>query len=169
MFSIMAGEARDGHTEQLAICVRYVTEGRVKESLLAMRELRAFDAESITAALEEQLVHDGISDVKCVAQAYDGASVMSGAIGGVQAKFRDKHPEAIYVHCYAHQLNLVLCHTCHAVPEASDLFDKLQSLYSFFSKSLVHHTHSEMFRIGWDCNLNLCSCHRPAGHASCVL
>ena len=111
MFSIMAGEARDGHTEQLAICVRYVTEGRVKECLLAMRELRAFDAESITA------------DVKCVAQAYDGASVMSGAIGGVQAKFRDKHPEAFYVHCYVHKLNLVLCHTCHAVPEASDLFD----------------------------------------------
>ena len=64
---------------------------------------------------------------------------MSGAVGGVQAKFRDKHPEAIYVHCYAHQLNLVLCHTCHAVPEASDLFDTLQSLYSFFSTSLVNH------------------------------
>ena len=64
---------------------------------------------------------------------------MSGAVGGVQAKFRDKHPEAIYVHYYAHQLNLVLCHICHAVPEASDLFDTLQSLYSFFSTSLVNH------------------------------
>ena len=75
MFSIMADEARDGNTEQLAICVRYVTEGRVKESLLAMRELRKFDAESITAAIKEQLVHDGITHVKCVAQAYDGAAV----------------------------------------------------------------------------------------------
>jgi hypothetical protein len=33
----------------------------------------------------------------------------------------------------------VLCHTCHAVPEASDLFDTLQSQYSFFGTSLVNH------------------------------
>ncbi len=34
MFAIMADEARDGHTEQLAICVRYVTEGTIKERFL---------------------------------------------------------------------------------------------------------------------------------------
>ncbi|KAK0140148.1 hypothetical protein N1851_022903 [Merluccius polli] len=41
-------------------------------------------------------------------------AVMSGASGGVQAYFQNKHPEAIYVH-YAHKLNLVLCHTCKAI------------------------------------------------------
>lgn len=53
-----------------------------------------------------------------MAQTYDGAAVMSGAVGGVQAHFQKKHPEAIYVHCYAHELNLVLCYTCKAVSEA---------------------------------------------------
>lgn len=94
-FSIMADEAKDGHSEQLAICASYVTEGRVKECLLAMVELREFDAESITAAIEGELVHNGIAHLKCVAQAYDGASVMSGSVGGVQAKFNVNHPEAI--------------------------------------------------------------------------
>ncbi|KAK0138714.1 Zinc finger MYM-type protein 1 [Merluccius polli] len=139
MFSVMADEARDGSTEQLAVCVRYVAEGSVKEHLLAMTELKGFDAESVTAAIEEQLRLNGIDHVKVVAQAYDGASVMSGPVGGVQAKFRENHPMAIYVHCYAHQLNLVLCYTCQAIPEAKDLFDLLQSVYTFFSVSLVNH------------------------------
>ncbi|XDV26648.1 hypothetical protein PO909_030302, partial [Leuciscus waleckii] len=128
MFSVMADEARDGNTEQLAICVRYVAEDTVKECLLAITTLMEFDAESITA-IEEQLVHHTI----------DGVAVMSGAVGGVQARFKTNHPEAIFVHCYAHQLNLVLCHTCQAIPEARDLFDLLQSVYSFFSVSLVNH------------------------------
>ncbi|KAJ3580971.1 hypothetical protein NHX12_032687 [Muraenolepis orangiensis] len=64
---------------------------------------------------------------------------MSGSVSGVQARVREKHPEAVYIHCYAHELNLVLCHTCRAVPEASDLFDTLESVYCFFSVSIVNH------------------------------
>lgn len=68
MFSIMADEARDGNTDQLAICVRYVAEDTVKECLLAMTTLKEFDAECITAAIEEQLAHHGIDELKCLAQ-----------------------------------------------------------------------------------------------------
>ena len=64
---------------------------------------------------------------------------MSGTVGEVQTKFSENHPMAIYVRCYAHQLNLVLCFTCQAIPEAKDLFDLLQSVYTFFSLSLVNH------------------------------
>ena len=64
---------------------------------------------------------------------------MSGSKGGVQAHFRVLHPEAIYVHCYAHELNLVLCHTCRAIPEAAEFFSFLGNVYSFFSTSLVNH------------------------------
>jgi hypothetical protein len=81
----------------------------------------------------------GIDQLKCVAQTYDGAAVMSGDVGDVQAHLKKKHPEAIYVHCYAHELNLVLCHTCKAVSEATEFFNMLESLYSFFSVSLVNH------------------------------
>lgn len=132
MYAIMADEARDGQSEQLAVCVRYVSEGEVCEHILALTELMSFDAKSITDKLEEQLQKNGIADVKCVAQTYDGAAVMSRTTGGVQARFRGLHPEAIYIHCYAHELNLVLCHTCRAVSEAVELFDLLESLYSFF-------------------------------------
>jgi hypothetical protein len=135
MYAIMADEARDGKTEQLALCV----EGAFKERFLALTEVSQFNATSITAAIENQLVKKRIHQLKCVAQTYDGAAVMSGDVGDVQAHLKKKHPEAIYVHCYAHELNLVLCHTCKAVSEATEFFNMLESLYSFFSVSLVNH------------------------------
>lgn len=64
---------------------------------------------------------------------------LSGSTGGVQVYFRKFHSAAIYVNCYAHELNLVLCHTCRAVSEAVELFSLLESVYSFFRTSLVNH------------------------------
>ncbi len=97
MYALMADEARDRHSEQLAVCVRYVTpEGRIKESFLGFSKLFL---------------------------TYDGAAVMSGAVGGVQARFRECHPEAEYLHCYAHQLNLVLCHACKAIVSVFELLN----------------------------------------------
>ncbi|KAA0706071.1 hypothetical protein E1301_Tti016829 [Triplophysa tibetana] len=54
MYAVMADEARDGHVEQLAVCVRYVGyENTVKESFLELTSLKSFDAHSITEAIEE--------------------------------------------------------------------------------------------------------------------
>lgn len=136
MYAVMADEARDGRVEQLAVCVHYVAaDGTVKECLLELCNLQGFNAESITNAIEQVLESNGLNDLLCVAQAYIGASVMSGSIRLVQ----EKHPEAVYIHCYAHKLNLVLCHTCKAVPEASELFETLESVYCYFSVSIVNH------------------------------
>lgn len=140
MYAVMADEARDGHTEQLAVCVRYVhQDGKIKERFLCLTKLDGYNAEAITNVIEGVLVSNNISNLKVVAQTYDGAAVMSGSMRGVQARFRENHPEAIYVHCYAHDLNLVLCHTCKAIPEASEFFDLLDRLYTFFSVSVVNH------------------------------
>uniref|UniRef100_A0A3B1JVJ8 DUF4371 domain-containing protein n=1 Tax=Astyanax mexicanus TaxID=7994 RepID=A0A3B1JVJ8_ASTMX len=166
MFAIMADEARDGKREQLSLCVRYVTGGMIKERFLALTELMGFDAESIANIIEQQLALNGIGDLKCVAQTYDGAAVMSGAVGGVQVHFRKKHPEAVYVHCYAHELNLVLCHTCRAISEAREFFEILESVYSFFSSSLVNHhkfveTQTELVQLSstrWACQLCSVNC-----------
>jgi len=54
------------------------------------------------------LENAGLSGIPVVAQAYDGASVMSGRENGVQMKIREVHPTAVYVHCMAHRLNLVV-------------------------------------------------------------
>ena len=50
----------------------------------------------------------GLDVKKCRGQGYDGASVIKGAYSGVQALIRNISPNADYVHCASHNLNLVL-------------------------------------------------------------
>ena len=45
---------------------------------------------------------------KLIAQCFDGASVMSRELNGLQAKIKEVVPQAVFVHCMAHRLNLVL-------------------------------------------------------------
>ena len=43
-------------------------------------------------------------------QGYDGASVMSGHVSGVQTRIRQVNPNAVYIHCRPHVLNLCIVH-----------------------------------------------------------
>ena len=72
---------------------------------------------------------------KLVSQTYDGASVMSSELNGVQAKIKEKVPEAMFTHCYAHKLNLVLAHSAKSITECKIFFKTLEGLSAFFSKS----------------------------------
>lgn len=45
---------------------------------------------------------------KLICKTYDAASCMSGQRGGVRALVKAQCPHALFVHCYAHRLNLVL-------------------------------------------------------------
>lgn len=61
---------------------------------------------------------------------------MSGSEGGVQSKLRQNHPpasKAIYIHCMAHKLNLVIVDMCKNLKDARSLFNGLQALYVHFS------------------------------------
>ena len=76
--------------------------------------------------------------MKIVSQGYDGASVMNGRCAGVQAKVREFAPNAIYIHCYAHVLNLVLVDSCRSVSVASEFFAIIEALCVFMASSMAH-------------------------------
>ena len=63
---------------------------------------------------------------------------MSGSCSGVQTRIRKIAPQAIYVHCNAHCLNLCLVDCAKAIREASDFFASLETLYVFLSSSKCH-------------------------------
>ena len=73
-----------------------------------------------------------------VSQGYDGASAMSGQCSGVQKRIRELAPHAIYIHCYAHTLNLVLVDSVKTVPYATEFFALLETLYVFISTTKAH-------------------------------
>ena len=60
---------------------------------------------------------------------------MSSELNGVQAKIKEKVPEAMFTHCYAHKLNLVLLHSAKCISECKAFFKTLEGLSAFFSKS----------------------------------
>lgn len=61
---------------------------------------------------------------------------MRGATAGVQRKIQDVYPNAHYIHCYAHHLNLIMQQATSQIPKLRGLFfSTLGGFASFFSKS----------------------------------
>jgi len=101
--------------------------------------MEALNAESISKAIFGKLEQMGLDYKGClVGMGFNGASVMSGKLGGVQKLIRDKSPMAYYLHCYAHRLNLALIDTTKVVRQADNFFSLLEQLYIFISNSIVH-------------------------------
>jgi len=101
--------------------------------------LKDLSAQSITKTIEKVLTDEGLDLNFCVGQCYDGANVMSGLAAGVQAKLRECPPNAIYLHCHANRLNLVLVHALEENEEVQDFFSILKTLNNFISNSATRH------------------------------
>ena len=71
-------------------------------------EISSVSAESISAAVLAHLSRTEVDLPKLVGQGYDGASTVTGHVSGVQKRIRKKYPPAIFVHCAAQCLNLVI-------------------------------------------------------------
>ena len=140
-FSILADETKDiSKKEQLAVVVRYVSleTANIHERFLTYVEATSLTAESLASYILETLKKYQLDAKLMVSQGYDGASVMSGRCSGVQMRIKEHAPHAIYIHCHAHVLNLVLVDSVKAIPEAAEFFALLEALYIFMSTSKAH-------------------------------
>jgi len=114
-----------------------------KEHLIGLIELHQLDAEYISDHILSHLTDLGYRPDNLVCQCYDGASVMSGGRGGVQALLQNKVGKYIpYVHCYNHQLHLAVVHAMEAEPLAKKFFDWSNSLNTFCHRHYVAHTYN---------------------------
>jgi hypothetical protein len=141
MISIMADETRDSSkTEQLSICVRFVSTdlSEIREEFLAFHDPKELNAKALAEKISNEISLTGISKKLILGQCYDGASVMSGVNNGVQSKLREIYPNALYTHCHAHRLNLVLVDTVSDIPKAYEFFALIEALYVFLSRPNAH-------------------------------
>ena len=60
---------------------------------------------------------------------------MRGEKAGVQQKVREHFKNAHYVHCYAHQLNLIMQQATSNISKVKVFFSELSGISSFFSRS----------------------------------
>jgi len=113
----------------------------IYESFLDFKSVVGLDAKSLSDMILQTLQSYGLDVKTClVGQGYDGASVMSGAQKGVQQRVREATPLAVYTHCYAHKLNLVLVDCCKSVSDAADFFRFAREAvqYVFVSDAIPH-------------------------------
>ncbi|KAJ8896571.1 hypothetical protein PR048_001915 [Dryococelus australis] len=113
MFSIIIDEARCFKEEQMSIVLHYSENLHPQENLIGFVNCsKARDSTSLAAAITDVQNYLHVKGMVMVAQSYDGASVMSSKHNGVQAKIKEQHPQAIYIHCMGHRANLVITDAC---------------------------------------------------------
>lgn len=122
---------------QISMIFRYVCESscKIKEAFLGFDDVSDDRRASAIAEYIFKVLQKYNCVEKLVAQTYDGASVMSSELHGVQSKIKAKVPEAMFTHCYAHKLNLVLLQSAKCIPDSKIFFKTLEGLSAFFSKS----------------------------------
>ena len=127
-YFVLADEVTSHNVEHLPICVQFVDRDfNIKEELVALLKLARVRAVDIADAISETLTNLGLSLNGLRGQGYDGASTMSGAKSGVQARIREKQPKAIYTHCAGHSFNLAVLSSC-SIPSIRNCIDQINSL-----------------------------------------
>ena len=109
---------------QISVIFCYVCEASyiIKEAFLGFDDVSDDRRASAITQYVLGILQKFNSVEKLVAQTYDGASVMSSELNGVQTKIKEDMPKAMFLHCNAHKLNLVLLHSAKCTPECKAFF-----------------------------------------------
>lgn len=100
-YSIQCDETKDlSKKEQLSIVFRYIaSSGDIRETFFSFSHANLLDANSLTNIIFGILDQYEVDPRMCVSQCYDGASVMSGHLAGVNILFRERKTS-----CYIYPL-----------------------------------------------------------------
>jgi hypothetical protein len=137
LFSVLVDETRDiSITEKMTIVVRFVNQkGEVIERFLGIKNVKDTKSDSLKKTLVEKLSDHDLVVAKLRGQGYDGASNLRGEFNGLQKLIRDDNPYAFYIHCFAHQLQLVVVAVSKCCLSLEDFFNYVISIMSSTSAS----------------------------------
>ncbi|XP_061368215.1 uncharacterized protein LOC133311216 [Gastrolobium bilobum] len=129
-FSLLVDEARDvAIKEQMAVVLRYVNrKGSIVECFIGIIHVSDTTAKSLKAAIDGLFSKLGLSLSKCRGQGYDGASNMRGEFKGLKSLILAENKSALYIHCFAHQLQLALVKVAKHHKKIQEFFDMLQKM-----------------------------------------
>ena len=164
-FSLMVDEASDCQRKEwmsFFVCIRdydcivdaveveVAQKKAVKEVCLGLSTLENATSETLFNTINDRIKEWVLDWNNCIGQSYDGASNMSGHLRGLRARVQEEAPQAIYVHCCGHNLQLCLIATAQLKPDGNlsipcmcELFETFRELYNFIGASPQR---SEVFR-----------------------
>ena len=119
------------HVDELAICVRYVSDKdcAITDRFLGFVGNAGHKAAGMFDVTITTLENFEMDIMNCWGQSYDTASNMSGTYNGLQAKIVAKNPLVHYVPCSRHSFNLVGEHAVSCCSESSEFFYTLQFIF----------------------------------------
>ncbi|XP_071535018.1 zinc finger MYM-type protein 1-like [Panulirus ornatus] len=120
---------------QISTVLRFVHEGKIQERFIGCTDVSADRTSEGLFSHVVNTVQEFQLGGKLVGQTYDGASVMSGHMNGLQSKVLNAYPLALFTPCYAHLLNVVLQQGLSDIRECRIFFQILSGLPAYFSKS----------------------------------
>ena len=132
-FSLMVDSTQDvAVMDQLAVCVRYVENGRkARERLLHLLNIHDASGEGLFNEIKKLFETFELDTSDVVGCSFDGAANMKGEFNGLKTKLA----AAIYTHCQAHVLNLVMGDTVSSCRKVENLFGLVQQCAVFLSQS----------------------------------
>jgi hypothetical protein len=100
----------------------------VIERFLGIKHVPDTTSSSLKIALDAMFIKHGLSISQLRGQGYDGASNMRGQFHGLQRRILDENPYAFYIHCFAHQLQLVVASVAKCCTSVEDFFNNCTML-----------------------------------------
>lgn len=142
IFSILLDETTDvSHTEQVSFVVRYVHNMKIKERFIQVCNVHSTSGDALENLVMTLLEENYLKIENIWGQGYDGAANMSGHYKGLQSRILRQNPKALYVHCQAHCLNLVLVESAKSNICFVSFFNLVEKLYTFMANSSKRHLH----------------------------
>ena len=115
--------------EQVSICLRSVSADLYPvEDFVGLYETSSTTAATLSDIICDVFIRFGLPLVSLRGQCYDGAANMSGSVQGVRTRIQQKQPKALYVHCFAHSLNLSVQDSVRSIPFVRDVMQNLREL-----------------------------------------
>ncbi|CAN6689072.1 unnamed protein product [Malus baccata var. baccata] len=130
-FSLLVDGSRDAsNKEQMAVVLRYVNKkGEAIEKFLGVQHVSSTTSSSLEEAIERLFATTNLR------QGYDGASNMRGELNGLKTKILNKYPQAFYIHCFAHQLQLALVFVAKENEDVANFFINANRLVNLIGSS----------------------------------
>ncbi|EOA32334.1 hypothetical protein CARUB_v10015600mg, partial [Capsella rubella] len=137
IFCLLVDESADvSDKEQMAVVFRFVDEhGTVKERFIGLIHVKETSSASLKCAIDSLFAKHGLSMKQLRGHGYDGASNMKGKFNGLRSLILRENSSAYYIHCFAHQLQLVVVAVAKKHFEVGDFFDMIYVLINVVGAS----------------------------------
>ncbi|KAI3702031.1 hypothetical protein L6452_27627 [Arctium lappa] len=120
----------------MAMVLRYVdARGIVKERFFGIVHVTGTSSSILKSAIDTLFAEHGLSLKQVRGQGYDGTSIMRGEFNGLKALILNDNSSAYYIHCFAHQLQLVVVAVANKHDGVENFFNMLSMVVNVVNAS----------------------------------